>query len=254
MRIFLLAALAVSTSACMLNPVDGQTVSSTTGVIDFLGYSNTGSQTVVLEHARGTSWLEVGRTTTSATVQHTTADGVELYGWSLPRVLPAAAWTAGTTGFFAKVRMRVPGAGTNGSDFFMYTFRPDWSSCYEQYPETANFISYCSSPRSPHAFIYTRDFPAGVDLVITSLLWTSTGRTEVRVRNNGRPGKLVSVTCSRFGSSSVFTVNEPILPGETKSILNAVAPSGSVTCTASGTNEDGSPEANTANNSRSQTF
>ncbi|MFP2961769.1 hypothetical protein ACLEPN_29210 [Myxococcus sp. 1LA] len=74
------------------------------------------------------------------------------------------------------------------------------------------------------------------------------------MRNNGRPGTLGSVECSRFGSASVFYVNEAILPGETKSIYNAVAPIGTVTCTAIGTNENGSSEANTSNNTLSRFF
>lgn len=255
MRQLLLVALSFAVSGCMLSPVDGEVVASTTGSINFAGYSNTASQSVVLDYGTGTSsWTNAGTTTTSATVSYTTSDGVDLYGWSLPRVLPAAAWTPGTTGSFAKVRMRVPGAGTGGADAYMTTFRSDWSSCYAANPALSNFLSRCRSPRSPQAYLYTRDFPAGVDLVVTSLLWTSTGRTEVRVKNNGRPGTLGTVECWRFGSASVYSVNEPILPGETKSIFNAVAPSGTVTCTAIGTNEDGSAEANTSNNTFSRFF
>jgi len=85
-----------------------------------------------------------------------------------------------------------------------------------------------------------------------TLVSGATGRTEVDVRNAGRPGRRSTVTCSRPGATSVYTVNEPLLPSETKDISNAVSPVGTVTCSASGANEDGSPEANTSNSSRTR--
>ncbi len=100
------------------------------------------------------------------------------------------------------------------------------------------------------AYLFTRDYPLGVDLEVTTVLWTSRGRTEVRVRDGGRTGKVGRVSCSRLGSTSVLSVDEVIEPGESRSYFNAVAPIGTVTCTATGTNEDGSAEANTSNNQR----
>lgn len=75
-----------------------------------------------------------------------------------------------------------------------------------------------------------------------------------RPRNRGRQGKATRVECSKFGSASVLTVGENIALGESRSHYNAVAPSGTVTCTAFGTDADGTPEANTSNNSATRTF
>jgi len=241
-------------SGCMLNPVDGQLVSSTTDTIGFGGYSNTANQRVELQFAQGSAWTLAGATTTTGTRSLVSNDGMDLFGWSLPTALPASAWTPGVTGRFAKVRMLVPGAGAGGRDAFMYTFLSDWSECLGDHPGVGAFISNCRSPRSPVAYIFTRDFPRGTDLEITTMLWTSTGRTEVRVRNGGRAGRVSSLSCSRFGSSSTMRIDDEILPGETKTYFTAVAPAGWVTCTVAGTNEDGSAEANTGNNQRSRSF
>lgn len=249
-----LSAFALAVSGCMLNPVDGQVVSSTSEVINFAGYTNTRSQQVDLEYGLGSSWTEVTGTTTTDTRSLVTSDGVDLFGWSIPTALPALAWSNGTTGRFAKVRMVVPGAGASGSDAYMYTFLSDWSSCHAANPGLGRFLGNCQSPRSPVAYVFTRDYPTGVDLVVTNVMWTSTGRTEVRVRNGGRTGKVGVVSCSRFGSSSTLTINEVIQPGETKRYFSAVAPAGRVTCSVIGTNEDGTPEANISNNQRFNTF
>lgn len=252
MRFLFAAALLVVSSACMLNPVDGQVVSSMTAAQSFGGYSNTASQSVRLEWGTGVVWNDAGVTTTSATSSFV-EDDVLLYGWNINTALPAAAWGAGTTGHFAKVRMVVPPTTAGGTDTFMYSFKPDWSACRAANPGLSNFISRCKSPRSPVAYLYTSDFPAGADFTV-SLLWTSLGRTEVRVRNNGRPGIVTRITCSRFGSASELTVSEPLAPGDSKSFFSAVAPAGTVTCSATGTNEDGTPEANTSNNQATRFF
>lgn len=251
MRLALVAAvLCLVGSSCMLSPVDGQVVSSTTTSIPFEGYTTTASQTVRLDYAVGSTWRDGGTTTTSATVTRV-EDDVELYGWSLPTPLPAAAWTAGTTGSFARVRMAMP--STTGSETYLYSFTSNWSSCYADHPGLSNFVSNCKSPNSPVAYLFTSNYPAGVDLTVT-LFWTSQGRTEVRVRNAGRQGKVTRVECSKLGSASALSIDEYIAPGESRSYYNAVAPSGTVTCTAFGTNADGSPEANTSNNSATRTF
>lgn len=250
----LLASLALWVSGCMLNPVDGQVVNGSTDSISFGGYTHVASQRVELQFGRGETWTRVTDTTTTAERSLVSDDGVDLFGWVIPTTLPPSAWTNGVTGRFAKVRMLVPGGGAAGRDTFMTTFLSNWSSCHSENPGVSSFISRCASPRSPVAYVFTRDYPTGVDLEITALRRTSSGRTEVRVRNGGRTGTVGRVSCSRFGSSSTLTVNEEIRPGETKSYFNAVAPAGSVACTVSGTNEDGSPEANTSNNSRTTTL
>ncbi len=253
MRHLLALVLSVFTTACMLTPVDGQTVSSPTTSVSFGGYSNTASQRVRLDYyGAGLAWRDGGVATTSPTVS-LVEDGVSLYGWSLISTLPADAWRPGTTGQWAKVRMMAPGAATDGSDQPLYSFRPDWSSCRTANPGISNFISNCQSPRSPVAYLYTPDFPAGADFTV-SLWWSSGGRTEVRVVNNGRPGVVTRIDCSRFGSSSTMTVSHALATGESKSFFSAVAPIGTVTCSVTGTNEDGTPEANTSNNRRYSTF
>jgi hypothetical protein len=252
MRSAVLVLLSFVSTACMLNPVDGQVLSSTTSTLSTAGYSNTANQLVQLEYGRGAAWVDGGTARTSSTVA-LVEDGVSLYSWSLPVTLPDAAWLAGTTGRFAKVRVSAPGAAAGGATQFFYSFRPDWSECRAANPGLGNFIANCQSPRSPVAYVYTPDFPAGADFTV-QLFWSSTGRTEVRVRNGGRPGIVTRIECSRFGSASTMDVTRPLATGDSASFFSAVAPIGTVTCRAIGTNEDGTPEANTSNNTASNRF
>lgn len=237
-------------SGCMLDPADGKLVSSTGTPINFAGYTDQSNETVNIEYAVGSGWVRLARTDT-ATLVSLRASDMDLYSWGISRTLPSEAWTAGTTGSFAKVRTYIMRSGAHRN---LISFRTDWSTCWADNSEIGSFISNCSSDNSPFAYIYTRDYPAGVDLQITALLRTSTGRTEARVRNGGRTGLVTRLECSRFGSVSIMTISDEIAPGETRIYRNAVAPIGRVTCAVMGMNMDGSPEANTANNSLSRTF
>lgn len=235
---------------CMLEPADGKLVSNTATPITFAGYTDQDSETVVIEYAVGARWQELTRTDTSSSVS-LTESGSHFFSWSASQILPPAAWTAGTTGSFAKVRSHVTRSGNHHN---LTSFRTDWSACWATNSDVGRFISNCSSDNSPFAYIYTRNYPTGVDLHITALRWTSVGRTEAHVRNGGRRGLVTRLECNRFGSASAMTITDEIAPGETRTYRSAITPAGRVTCTVAGMNMDGSPEANTANNSFTTTF
>lgn len=235
---------------CMLEPADGKLVNNTATPITFAGYTDVRRETVTIEYAVGSSWRELTTADTSSSVS-ITQSGSDFFAWSASQALPAAAWTPGTSGSFAKVRSYV----TRGDvPRYLTSFRTDWSSCWASNPDVGRFIGNCSSDNTPYAYIYTRNYPADVDLQITALRWTSAGRTEAHVRNRGRHGLVTRLECNRFGSASALTISDEIAPGETRTYRSAVAPIGRVTCTVAGMNMDGSPEANTANNTFTATF
>lgn len=237
-------------NGCMLEPADGKLVSNTSTPITFAGYTDQRNETVIIDYAVGASWAELTRTDTSPSVS-LTETGIDLFSWSASQALPAAAWTPGTSGSFAKVRSYIERSGTRRN---LTSFRTDWSACWATYSDIGRFIGNCSSDNSPDAYIYTRNYPTGVDLHITALRWTSSGRTEAHVRNGGREGLVTRLECNRFGSVSAMIITDEIAPGETRTYRSAVAPIGRVTCTVAGMNMNGSPEANTANNSFTRTF
>lgn len=245
-----ITALLTLMSGCMLEPADGKSVNSTSTPITFAGYTDQSSETVVIEYAVGATWRELTRTGTASSVS-LTESGTDFFSWSSSQTLPPEAWNAGTTGSFAKVRSHVTRSGNHHN---LTSFRTDWSSCWGSNPNVGQFISNCSSDNSPWAYIYTRNYPAGVDLQLTALRWTSVGRTEAVVRNGGRHGLVTRLECNRFGSASAMTITDEIAPGETRTYRSAVAPAGRVTCTVMGMNMDGSPEANVANNTFTRTF
>lgn len=235
-------------SGCMLTPADGDVVSSTATALSFGGFTPNPGQAVRVEVLNGTTWLPVTTTTSSSTPFR--FDGTDLYSWSASATV--GSWVPGTTGFVTRVRAIV--TSSDGSTNNAYTFTPTWSTCLNENPTLSGFLSRCTSKNSPNAFVYTRDYPAGLDLTITNM-WFS-GRLNAVVRNAGRPGTLQSVTCWRSGAAVVKTVNERILPGESKTIdlSLVVSPGQTATCEAQGVNEDGSAEANTSNNQRTQVF
>jgi len=252
------AAAALAANACTLNPVDGQSIANTSTSISFAGLSNTANQQVRVEVISGGSTpLVIGSTATAPTVTINDS-GTDLFAWSLNATIPSSRWVAGTTGSFARIHTRFVGAALDGSDSFGYTFRPDWSSCHAANPNLGNFLTRCKSPRSPDAFIYTSDFPAGVDLIIRDMLPPPSpgARIPVIVRNNGRPGVVGHVTCSGGFSIDSLTVNVTLNPGEETEVDSFIPTTGttSVTCTVDGTSEGGGAEANTTNNSRVETL
>jgi hypothetical protein len=246
-----------TTTACMLNPVDGQVVADTRTWIFFNGYTAMPGQDVEVEASVAgdpSQWLVVAATKTSTVPTHTEEEA-PVYPWSmLPRALPAEAWIAGTTGHVARLRLRVVGGPNgNGDDMRAATFIPDWFRCRLEHPQIRDFLHYCQSPNSPDAYVYTRDYPAGVDLAVTALR-AADGGVEVSVRNGGRHGNVSLIACRTADATGETTIAEPINPGEAKSYIVALAASGPVTCTVGGMNPDGSAEANTRNNETSGTI
>jgi hypothetical protein len=133
------------------------------------------------------------------------------------------------------------------------TFGPDWFPCLGRNPHILDFINHCKTPRSPSAFLYSSDYPASVDLEIIGM--RRAGGLDVSVHNGGRPGTAVQLVCSRPGTVAGVDVNATIDPLATQ-VVHVMALSAAsaeiVTCSVVGTNEGGSAEANTANNTRSQ--
>lgn len=243
------ASLAITLTGCMLGPNDGQTLASTSSVIPFGGYTANPNERVQVEAFDVLStWTPIANTTTAAT--SITYDGTALYNWSVNAAVPASGWRRGTTGFVARVRARV-GVSLESTAF---TFTPDMWSCLNDHPGIYDFIESCQSPRSPNAFLYTSDYPAGIDLMITDIR-RDAGRLDVSVHNGGRPGRITTVECDGNGVHVIRTVDAPINPVETQVIQDL--PIGfnagqTALCRVFGVNEDGAAEANTANNTRTQ--
>lgn len=251
-----LVLLGLSLSACVLNPVDGQEVTSTSSPISFAGYSNTGNQTVELRTGRGSTWQAAGQAMTTASPTYTTPDGVPLYSWNINASIAEDFWSPGITGRFTKVRALALGGSPSGDDAEMTTFLSDWSACYGEHGSSlARFLARCKSPNSPDAYIYTSDYPKGVDLELLSLRASPDGQLVVTVRNGGRPGRLTSLACfGAFATMSVTNPNVDFAPGVAREFRVQVALRGRVRCNVRGQNPDGSPESNQANNSKIQPF
>ncbi len=245
-----LASLALALAGCMLAPVDGQTVASASSVIHFSGYTSNASEPVQVETFDGSTWAPLAFTTTGATPERR-YDDTDLYAWSVDAAVPVGRWRPGTTGRIAQVRARV-GPSLEQTAF---TFTSSWLTCLGANPGIYDFIKNCRSPRSPNAFLYTADYPAGVDLTITNIRRDAGSVLDVSVRNGGRPGRITKIECHGNGAHLARTVNAAINPVETQVIQDlglGVNAGQTVSCTVFGVNENGSAEANTANNTRTQ--
>lgn len=240
----LAAPLLVAMNACMLSPNDGAVLNRTSAV-PFTGYTGNPNEPVQVEAFDGAAWTPIATATSSATPFN--YDNTDLFDWGVNAVVPASLWRPGTTGFAAQVRARV---GTS-LEHTATTFTPDWVSCRNANPRIVDFLSRCQTPRTPNAFLYTPDYPAGVDLSITNI--ASAGGIDVAVRNGGRPGRVTRLECSRQGSAVAATIEQAINPLETKVLhVGLSGAPGTINCTVFGVNENGSAEANTANNNRVQ--
>jgi hypothetical protein len=152
----LLAAVLMTASGCMLAPFDGQRVAATTSTISFSGYDLSPNQPVSIQawNFSQNQWVQIGTTTSSATVSLTYPDGSELYGWSYSAVLPAAYWAAGASGHYARVR-------SMGDGYNFISVRGDWGSCFNESPTVTDFSNNCRSHRNPEAYVYTNDYQHG---------------------------------------------------------------------------------------------
>lgn len=212
------AFLAIALTGCMLAPVDGQVVTSTSQVVHFNGYTLKASEPVQVETFDGSSWTFLASMTTRATPERQ-YDGSDLYPWSTDAAVPAGRWRRGTTGFAAQVRARVG----SSLERTAYTFTSSWLTCLGANPGLYEFIENCRSPRSPNAFLYTSDYPAGVDLTITSIRRDVGGVLDVSVRNGGRPGRITKIECHGNGAHLVRTVNAAINPSRRRSFKTSAS-------------------------------
>jgi hypothetical protein len=246
----LAAPLLIALNACMLSPTDG-TVMNSTAEVPFSGYTGNPNEPVQVEAFDGVAWAPIATTASETTPFH--YDNTDLYEWGVNVAIPANRWRPGATGFAAQVRARVGTSLANTAT----TFTSDWIDCRNRNPRITDFLSRCKSPRAPVAFLYTPDYPANADLVLTDIAPAPTNGINVSVRNSGRPGRATRLECFRLGGGAALTPNQNINPLET-AVFNVVsisgAPGGTVTCTVIGANENGSAETNTANNTRSQAF
>lgn len=174
-------------------------------------------------------------------------DDVELFGWSASLVIPSSHWQPGRGGHYARLRAR----DSDNND--LNTFLPSWLDCLGAHPELDDFINSCRSPRSPEVFIYTADFTTSVDLLIENIRRGGPGLL-VRVRNQGRHGKVMGIECSHLGAAGFANFDDPIRTGETKEygVPVATAAGQIVVCTVFGANEDGTAEVPIDNNTRTQ--
>ncbi len=138
--------LALAWSGCMLNPVDGQVVTTTTEEIGFAGFTRVENQPVELQFGLGSSWTPVAHATSSGTRSIATSDGIDLFSWSIPGALPDAAWTNGVTGRFAKTRMRYPEAEPAEPMFLCTPFSPTDPRAW---PRIRGSGAFCQAARVP---------------------------------------------------------------------------------------------------------
>jgi hypothetical protein len=235
-------------TGCMLSPTDGDVMTNLAAAVPFSGYSTNPNDPVQVEAFDGVSWGAIANTASETTPFN--YDNTDLYQWGVNAVVPASKWRPGTTGFAAQVRARVGTSLENNA----VTFTPDWIDCRNNgNQKLLDFVNHCSSPRSPHVYLYSSNYPASVDLTITNL--ARAGGLRVSVRNGGRPGRVTRLECFKQGGAVARDVNTTANPVETQIVdITSLQPAAgeTVTCTVFGVNENGSPEANTANNSRTQ--
>ncbi|MFL5386966.1 MAG: hypothetical protein ACJ8GN_31110 [Longimicrobiaceae bacterium] len=236
--------VALSGSACTLGPTDGMRVTSTTGAVSFGGFDPHANSRVEIQAFNPGTGAFTGIASATSISAAYVVEGTELFPWSAEVVVPH--WMPGTTGSVARLRMQRPDGR------FLYTFRPDWSTCRAANPRLSDFLSRCSSRHSPELFLYTTDFPTSTDLVVSSIRRGPRGITVV-VRNGGLHGIVTRIECSRFGGA-IASVSHDLVPsaqGREFEIGLTAATGQTVTCTVFGTNEDGTPERSTGNNTLS---
>jgi hypothetical protein len=244
--------LVLAMAGCMLAPVDGQVVTSTSSVIHFEGYAANPSEPWRIEAFDGLIPRPIANTTSGAAPERQ-YDGADLYKWSVDAQVPSSYWIPGTTGHVARVRA-VWGASLSSTAF---TFTSDWLACLGRNPDLEDFIENCQSPRSPNAYIYTSHYPTSVDLRIVNIRPAIGGGLEVLVRNFGRPGRITKVVCRRSDDVRSLSVSVVINPVETlivPGINLGVSTGQTVLCNVFGVNEDGSAEADPLNNPYVKTF
>lgn len=146
------------------------------------------------------------------------------------------------------------GGGSDGADADAMSFVPNWGACLRAHPDVNEFLANCKSSSAPFAFVYTRGFPPGADFAILRIRYGD--RLEVGVWNGGRSGIVTRIDCSTLGAHVSAPFSEVLEPGELKDLTVGIVPRPGLTlaCKVTGTDLDGTPEADTADNVRSRVF
>ncbi|XXX81218.1 hypothetical protein WMF30_20885 [Sorangium sp. So ce134] len=253
MKSLYIIALGLGCNGCMLMPGDGDTVASSAEPVTFMGFTLAGEQRVVVEAFPPGEVIEVGFAHSDLQPLH--YDGHELHRWSLTAPIPREAWRSlGRDAGFTKVRARAIGGGIDGADADAISFVPNWGACLAAHPDVNGFVANCKSPNAPFAFVYTRGFPPGADFTILGM--RPEGRLELDVRNSGRSGFVTRIECHTLGAHVSASFSEVFEPGEVRVLTVGIVPTPGrdLVCTVTGTNLDGTPEAATADNTRTQRF
>lgn len=162
--------LTLITSGCSVGVYDGMRVSNTSSTVRPWGYvtSASTSASTMRVQARNPltgTWVTIKNNIgINSSVAFTTADGTDLYSWNAGDVtIPAAYWTAGTSGSFARLRTQWASTGSNW--FNTLVSRKDWGECFfENFNGEGNTLSYmlnnCFSHRG-EAYIYTSNYREG---------------------------------------------------------------------------------------------
>lgn len=235
-------AFTVTALGCSMSPTDGHTVTNRSTPIEFEGYIPESEMmvTVNVEHPSTGALVPIVTPTSSDTGQM--FDGIEWFRYSETTAIPNYLWSPGPSfGHFAKVRVTTP------ATYFstLLSLGPDWVSCYLDNDNIADFISNCTSPNSPVAYVYTDDFLPNIDLVVEDINYNSGTQTaSLAVQNVGRSGTIARIECFGLNSTIVAYPDVQIAPAETKTINQWIpTPSGHiVTCTVFGEGIEGDPE------------
>ena len=168
--LLLLAVTVLLGSGCTTGIYDGKRVANTASSVTPAGFVTSAptasSKMRVQARNPGTgAWVTIrDNVSISASSSWTTADGTALYSWNAGSLnIPAAYWTAGTGGHYARVRAQWCANGSTCYNTLMS--RKDNLQCFlENYNGEGNTVSYmldnCFSHRG-EAYIYTANYREG---------------------------------------------------------------------------------------------
>lgn len=218
-------ALVLASPACMFAPYDGQSVSSTSTVLDFNGsdYQHArGIQIQAYNHSSNQFQL-LTRVTPSSSPQR--YDGSDWFMWQTSQAIPASFWRAGLkSGSFARVRALREGADGSASGGSLTSVERDFANCAAANGDrVGQFLANCASPNSPEAYVYTSAYPRTVDMVAAHLVFSPSGTT-VYVDNAGRPGRVTRIECNGANRSITSQQNRLLRPRERATFLLNLIP------------------------------
>lgn len=169
LHVLLLGVMVLFGSGCTTGIYDGMRVTNTASSVTPAGYVTSAptatSKVRIQAYNPATAlWVIIrDNVAISSSVSWTTADGTELYSWNAGSLtIPAAYWTAGTGGSYARLRAQWC---TGSSCYNTVVSRQDRLQCFlENFNGEGNTISYmldnCFSHRG-QAYIYTANYREG---------------------------------------------------------------------------------------------